>query len=147
MLSKKKILEFNNIFKLYGQNEFVIDINLVRKIFESDFFQSFLTHINNLILDIIEKEKTVILHINVESFEISDLIYYDKIYEMTKTINNHTNKITNTYIYGCSVLTSQIITMLSNSLEHNKGGEILFLPISDFVFNDFILNNNNNNNL
>jgi hypothetical protein len=132
MISKKKLTEFKNIFKLYDSNNIILEIELLKKMFDSDFFNNILDYINYLVNDITQNQKHIFLHININSLSIADLYNYDKILEIAQILHNYAGQIHSIFIYGNTSICLKIISMISNSLGYNINNKIIFLSIEEF---------------
>lgn len=125
-ISKKKKAEFDNIFKLVKDGNFLININLFRNLFESNFYNNFLEHINNKILEHIKNNNIIILHIDINSLSIKDTYYYEKIINLSKILHIYTNNIKNIIIYGKSTLILNLIKIINVALETNISDKIIY---------------------
>lgn len=125
-ISKKKKDEFNNIFKLVNINDIVLDIDLCRKIIDSDFYEHFINHTKNKIETIVQDNNIFYLHIDISSFSISDLYYYDKILIFAQMIHIFTDKLLEIYIYGSSYIFTNLTHMINNSLNFDISKKLIF---------------------
>lgn len=125
-ISKKKKAEFDEIFKLIDKENFFIDINLFRNLFESDFYEHFLSYIENKMDETIKINPIIILHTNINSLSIQDTYHYDKIIQFAKILHKYTNNIKKIIFYGSSSLTLNFIKLISVALETNISDKIFF---------------------
>lgn len=136
-ISKKKRAEFDEIFKLIDKGNFSIDVNLFRNIFESDFFDHFITHIENKITDEIKTNNIIILHTNINSLSIQDTRHYDRIMIFVKTLHKYTNNIKKIMLYGSSSIILNVIKMINTALDSNVSNKIFFCGDNMHKSNDF----------
>lgn len=125
-ISKKKQNEFDVIFLLVHNNNFLLDVNLLRNLFNSDFYDKFIEYIKNKIKNTILNYNKFNLHILINSSNISDLYYYDKILIFTKIINEYIDGLENIYVYESSYLFVNLVGLLSNSLNIDINKKIKF---------------------
>jgi hypothetical protein len=125
-ISKKKEKEFDNIFNQVEINNVIINIDFLRKLFDGDFYDHFITHVKNKIKQIIKNNGVFYLHINISSFNLSDMYYYEKILIFSRLLHEFTNELLKIYIYGSSVLFTNLIYMVSNSLNFDIMRKIYF---------------------
>lgn len=128
VISKKKKDEFNKIFFFIDDNNILLNIELFRKLFESDYYLYFLEYIKKKIDEIIchNYNGYFYLHINIATFVISDLYYYDKILLFAKILHEYTNKLISIYIYESSYIFTNLINMINNSLSFEVDKKIIF---------------------
>ena len=138
IISKKKKSEFDTIFILFNNNNFTLDIDLFRKISESDFFDHFLEHIKEKINNVIIEKNIFYLHVKINSFVMSDLYLYDKILKFAKSLQEFTNNLPNIYIYDSSAFFTNLLYLLNNSLGIDIGNKIIFE--STQKYNEIFLN-------
>lgn len=128
VISKKKKDEFDKIFFSIDDNNILLNIELFKKLFESDYYKYFLEHIKKKIEKIINNNPDgyFYLHINIETFVISDLYYYDKILLFAKLLHEYTNKLLSIYIYESSYVFTNLINMINCSLGFEINKKIIF---------------------
>ena len=125
-ISKKKQNEFNNIFKLFDINNFYIDIKMLRNLFESDFYEHFLSYVENKLIKLLETSNVIILHININSLIIQDTYYYDKIIKFSKLMHKYTSYIKKIILYGNSPLFMNLMKTVNITLGINIHDKIIF---------------------
>ena len=125
-ISKKKKAEFDEIFKLIDEENFFIDINLFRNLFESDFYEHFLSYVENKMNEIIKITDTIILHIKIHSLSVQDTYYYDKIIIFAKILHRYTNNVKKIILYGNSTLIVNLIKLINVTLGTNMNDKIFF---------------------
>lgn len=125
-ISKKKKNEFDEIFNLFSNNDFFLDIEKFRQLYNSDFFNHFLLHVDDKIKSLLEKNNHFILHIDINLFNLADLNNYDKILEFAKILHKYTLNLSAINIYNSSYLFKNLINMLSSSLNFNINNKIIF---------------------
>lgn len=125
-ISKKKKAEFDEIFKQIDKNSFFINIELFRNLFESDYYQHFLSHIDIKIKNYIKIHDTIILHTDINSLSIKDTYYYDKIIEFSKLLHKYTLNIKKIIIYNNSSLFINFINLINIALGSNISYKIFF---------------------
>lgn len=130
-ISKKKIEEFDKILLEIDSNNLLIDINLFRKLFESDFFEHFLHYSKNK-LEKISKNNNLFLHINIDLLGISDLYFYDKILSVAKLLHEFTDNILLIHIYGNSYIFNNLLSTISNSINFDISKKLIFNNIENF---------------
>lgn len=132
-ISKKKKAEFDEIFKLIDENNYFIDLNLYRNLYESDFYEHFLSHIDNKMNIIIKTTNTIILHANINSLTIQDTYHYDKIIQFSKLLHKYTNNIIKIVLCGNSPLIINFIKLISAALGSNISNKIFFCNDDTFI--------------
>lgn len=125
-ISKKKKAEFDEIFKLIDKGNFFIDINLFRNLFESDFYEHFISYVENKMNETIKKTDVIIIHTNIELLSVQDTYYYDKIILFAKMLHKYTNNIQKFMLYGSSSLIGYFIKIINIALETNLNDKIFF---------------------
>ena len=144
-ISKKKKAEFDEIFKLIDEENFFIDINLFRNLFESDFYEHFLSYIENKMDDKIKINPVIILHTNINLLSIQDTYHYDKIIQFAKILHKYTNNIKKFIFYGSSTLILYFIDLINKSLGSNLNNKI-FYSNDDLFISESNSNSNSNSN-
>ena len=132
-ISKKKKVEFDNIFKLIYKDNFFIDIELFRNLFTSDFYEIFLSYIDDKINETIKTTNTIILHTNVNFLLIQDTYYYEKLIKFAKLLHKYTINIKKIIIYGHSILVNNIIKLINMTLGINIYNKIFFSNETSYV--------------
>lgn len=135
-ISKKKKAEFDEIFKLIDNGNFFIDIDLFRNLFESDFYEHFLSHVENKMNETIKITDEIILHANINSLSVQDTYYYDKIILFAKMLHKYTNNIKKFMLYGSSSLIGNFIKIINITLGTNMNDKI-------FISNDNLYKSKN----
>lgn len=130
-ISKKKKEEFDSIL-ITNSNNIILQINLFRILFNSDFYEHFIEHIKNKIEIIITNNDIFYLHIDISSFILSDLLYYDKILKFAQLLHEFSNKLLNIYIYGSSFVFTNLISMINSSLNSDITKKIIFENVKIF---------------
>lgn len=125
-VSKRKKAEFDNIFKQIGSNDIFINIKLFRNLFDSDFYDNFLYHVDNKIKKMLETTNVIILHSDIKNMSIQDTYYYDKIMNFAKVLHKYTLNITKIIIYNNSSVFENIIKLISLTLGTNINDKIHF---------------------
>lgn len=125
-ISKKKKEEFDNIFYEFNSNNILLDTELFKKMFNSDFYDIFMDYINDKITRIINTHNIFYLHVNISFINLSDLYYYDKILLFAKLLHKYTKQLVNIYIYGSSVIFENVIQMINTSLDYNINNKLIF---------------------
>lgn len=127
-VSKKKQNEFDLIFLSVDNCNFLLDINLLRNLFNSDYYEHFIKHIKNKIKIIVlnNNNYNFNLHIYINSSNISDLYYYDKIIIFVKLLHEYIDNLANIYVYESSYLFVNLISLLSNSLNIDINKKIIY---------------------
>lgn len=125
-LSIKKKNEFDKIFKIFNENNVILEVELLRNIFFSEYYESFLLYINSEIFQIVDKYEKFYLHIDISLFGISDLYYYNKILEVAKILHKYTLKLPNIFIYESTIVFTNLIELINNSLQYNVSKKIIF---------------------
>lgn len=127
-ISKKKKMEFDNIFKSIDNENFFIDINLYRKLFESDFHEHFLSYVDLKIAEILEikNSHTIILHTDINTLIMQDTLSYEKIIQFAKVLHKYTLNISKIIIHGKSILFTNFIKLINMALGTNVNEKILF---------------------
>ena len=123
-ISKKKKEEFDNVFVLIDSNNVILNIDLFKKLFNSDFYEHFIEHVKNIIE--IKINNFFHLHVDISSFNLSDLYYYEKILKFAQLLHEFTNKLLQIYIYGSSAVFSNLIYMVNNSLNFDITKKLIF---------------------
>jgi hypothetical protein len=130
-ISKKKQDEFDKIFFQLDACNLMLNIELFRKLFDSDYYEHFLNYSKNKI-EKITNDNIFYLHINIRTFLISDLYYYDKILEFAKLLHQFTDKLLNIYIYESSYIFINLIKMINSSLNFKIDKKLIFDNIENF---------------
>jgi hypothetical protein len=130
-VSKKKQEEFDKIFYQIDTYNVMIDIDLFRKLFQSDYYKYFLHYLKTKI-EKITQNNIFNLHINIHTFVISDLFYYDKILEFAKLLHQFTDKLLNIYIYKSSNIFINLINMINSSLNLDLNNKLIYDNIENF---------------
>jgi hypothetical protein len=125
-ISKKKKEEFDNIFNLIEDRNIYININLFRNLFESDFYDHFLLHVDTKIQQILKVSDTIILHTEINMSLIQDTYYYSKIIDFCQLLHKYTKNITQIIIYGNSSLFHNFAKLINVALKTNIYNKILF---------------------
>ena len=125
-ISKKKQKEFDKLFSLVNKNNFVIDVNLLRELFNSDYYEHFIQYAEDKIKNILLNEKNFNIHIDINSFGLSDLYHYDKILQFAKLLHIFTDNLLNIFIYESSYLFVKLVSLLNNSLNVDINKKIIF---------------------
>lgn len=125
-ISKSKKSEFDNIFKLWNEGNFFIDINLFRNLYVSDFFEHFLFYIDEKINLILKTTDTIILHCDINVLSVQDTYHYDKGIKFAKVLHKYTDNIKKIILYGSSSLTINFIKLINLALKTNIIDKILF---------------------
>jgi hypothetical protein len=141
-ISKKKKAEFDDIFKLIYKDNFFIDIDLFRNLFDSDFYDNFLLYVDEKMNETIKTTDTIILHTNINSLLIQDTYYYDKLIRFANLLHKYTINIKKIIIYGSSILVDNIIRLINMALGINIYEKIFFS--NDSTYN---IDSNHNNNI
>lgn len=124
-ISKKKKEYFDKIFYIYNPNNILLDIDLFRNLLNGDFYQHFLEHVRIKIKEII-LNNNFNLHIDISSFTITDLCYYDEILLFAKLLHEFTDGLSIIYIYESSYIFTNLIHMISKSLNLKINDKIIF---------------------
>ena len=103
----------------------MLNIDLYRKLFDSDYYEHFLNYSKTKI-EKITNDNIFYLHINIRTFIMTDLYYYDKILEFAKLLHQFTDKLLNIYIYESSYIFINLIKMINNSLNFEINNKIIF---------------------
>lgn len=125
-ISKKKKAEFDEIFKLIDKGNFFIDIDLFRNLFKSDFYEHFLSYVENKMNETIKITDIIILHTNIHSLSVQDTYYYDKIILFAKILHRYTNNVQKILLYGNSSLIVNLIKLINVTLGTNINDKIFF---------------------
>ena len=125
-VSKRKKTEFDNIFKQIGPSDIFINIQLFRNLFDSDFYDNFLYHVDNKIKKMLETTDVIILYSDIKSMLIQDTYYYDKIMGFAKVLHKYTLNITKIIIYNNSSVFENIIKLICLTLGTNINDKIYF---------------------
>jgi len=125
-VSKRKKAEFDNIFKQIGPSDIFINIQLFRNLFDSDFYDNFLYHVDNKIKKMLETTDVIILYSDIKSMLIQDTYYYDKIMGFAKVLHKYTLNITKIIIYNNSSVFENIIKLICLTLGTNINDKIYF---------------------
>jgi hypothetical protein len=125
-ISKKKKEEFDNIFILVDLNNIVLNVDLLRKISNGDFYEHFIIYIKNKIETIIKNHNIFYLHINIGQCVISDLYNYDKILKFAHLLHEFTNELIKINIYGSSSIFTNLIHIINSSLGFDIMEKIIF---------------------
>lgn len=125
-VSKKKKEEFDNIFNLFEDGNIYINIDLFRNLFESDFFEHFLLHVDIKLQQILQVSNKIILHTDINMLLIQDTYYYSKIIDFSKLLHKYTSNITQIIIYGSSSLFHTFAKLINIGLKTNIYNKILF---------------------
>ena len=126
-ISKIKKKEFDTIFKLFGYNNFYIDIKLFRNLFESDYYEYFLSYIDNKINELLKTSNDINIHTDIKHLLIQDTYYYyDKIIKFCKLLHKYTTNIKKIIIYGSSSSFNNIISLINLTLGINIYEKIIF---------------------
>ena len=131
-ISKKKKEDFDNIFILVDYNNIILNVDLFRKLFLSDFFEHFIIYIKNKIKMILINNNIFYLHINISVCNLSDLYNYDKILKFAELLHEFTNNLTKIYIYGSSSIFTNLIYMVNSSLNFDITKKLIFENIEIF---------------
>mgnify|MGYP001090054673 CR=1 FL=1 len=137
-ISKKKKAEFDEIFKLIDKENFFIDINLFRNLFESDFYEHFLSYVENKMSETLKTTDMIILHTNIHSLSVQDTYYYNKIILFAKTLHKYTNDIKKIILYGSSTLIINLIKLINVALGTNVSDKIFFSNDNLCELNNFV---------
>ncbi len=105
-----------------------MNIELLRNIFNSDYFGNFIIHIKNKIKKLLEFESKFNIHLNISSFNMYDLYSYEKILQFANTLHIFTENLEHIFIYESSQLFSNLISMLNKSIGTNIDKKIKFFP-------------------
>lgn len=132
-ISKKKKQEFDNIFKSIGSNNFFIDINLFRNLFESDFYEHFLLYVDEKIKESLKLSNEIILHSNINLISVKDTYYYSQILEFSKLLHKYTKNIIKIIIYGSSSLFCNFVKLINLTLGINIYDKIVFSPTNSNI--------------
>ena len=132
LISKKKKEEFDKIFILVDINNVVLNIDLFRKLFNSDFYEYFIEHIKNKIETISINNNIFNLHIDISTFNLSDMYYYEKILLFAQLLHEFTETLFKIYIYGSSSIFTNFIYMLNQSLNFDITKKLIFDNIQNF---------------
>lgn len=131
ILSKKKQEEFNKIFFQLDNSNLMLNIELFRKLFDSDYYEHFMNYSRSKIEKNMQNN-IFCLHINIKTFSVSDLFYYDKILQFAKLLHEFTGRLLNIYIYESSYIFINLIQMISSSLNFEINKKIIFDNIENF---------------
>lgn len=115
-VSRKKQAEFDKIFTLFEDENFILNVELFKNLFSSDFYEHFIIHITNKISNVINSGHNFKIHINISKFEMSDLCHYDKILKFANTLHSFTNNLSHIVIYESTNIFINLITLLNNSI-------------------------------
>lgn len=115
-VSRKKQAEFDNIFTLFEDNNFVLNVELFKKLFNSDFYEHFINHITNKISGIVSLGNNFKVHINISKFEMSDLCHYDKILKFADMLHSFTNNLLHIVIYESTNIFINLVKLLNSSI-------------------------------
>lgn len=125
-ISKKKKEEFDDIFNLIKDGNIYINIDLFRNLFESDFFDHFLLHVDTKLQQILKASETIILHTEINQLLIQDTYYYSKIIDFCQLLHKYTINITQIIIYGSSSLFHNFAKLINIALKTNIYNKIQF---------------------
>jgi hypothetical protein len=132
LISKKKKEEFDKIFILVDTNNVVLNIDLFRKLFNSDFYEYFNEHIKNKIETITINNNIFNLHIDISTFNLLDMYYYEKILKFAQLLHEFTETLFKIYIYGSSTIFTNFIYMLNQSLNFDITKKLIIENIQNF---------------
>ena len=143
LISKKKREEFDNIFILVDTNNVVLNIDLYRKLFNSDFYEHFIEHIKNKIETITINNNIFNLHIDISTFNLSDMYNYEKILKFAQLLHEFTDTLFKIYIYGSSCIFTNLLYMINQSLNFDVTKKLIFENIQNFnsKFNNIYIYN------
>lgn len=127
-ISKKKKSEFNNIFRLEDNNKFIIDIDLFRKIFLSDFYENFIIYTETRIIELLKNFEEFNIQVDTSTFTANDLLEYNNILIFSKMLHKYGMNLKNIYIYNSSYLVMNLINLLNTSLNIDSIQKIIFMP-------------------
>lgn len=136
-ISKKKKAEFDEIFKLIDKENFYIDINLFRNLFESDFYERFLSYVENKMNETLKTTHVIILHTNIHSLSVQDTYHYDKIILFAKILHKYSSNIKKIILYGNSSLIVNLIKLINVALGSNVSNKIFFSNDNLHKFKNF----------
>ena len=125
-ISKKKKIEFDNIFKFMGNNDFYIDIALFKNLFISDFYEHFLLYVEDKIINLLKKTDFIIIHTNISLMSLEDTLYYDKIIVYIKLLHKYTKNILKIVLYGSSSFFNNFINLINLTLNIDINKKIFF---------------------
>jgi hypothetical protein len=125
-VSRKKKSEFDCVFRLGNDNNFFLNIELLRKLFSSDFFEAFVMYIETKITESLKSFNDFNLHIDTNLICTGDLLEYDKILTFSKMLHKFTDKLKQIYIYNSSILITNLIYLLNASLNVDITKKIIF---------------------
>lgn len=125
-LSKKKKSEFDEVLRLENNNNFFLNVELLRKIFSSDFFEKFVEYTEKRISNLINNFEDFYVHIDSSLFCANDLLEYNKILIFSKMLHKFTENLKKIYIYNNSVLITNLIYLINSSLNIDITKKITF---------------------
>lgn len=130
-ISKKKKEEFGEIFFQLDNCNLMLNIELFRNLFNSDYYEHFLNYSKNKI-EKITQNNNFYLHINAQTLIISDLFNYAKILEFAKLLHEFTDKLSNIYIYESSYIFINLTKMINSSLNFEIDKKLIFDNMVNF---------------
>ena len=125
-LSKKKKSEFDEVLRLENNNNFFLNVELLRKLFSSDFFEKFVEHTEKRISNLINNFEDFYVHVDSSLFCANDLLEYNKILIFSKMLHKFTENLKQIYIYNNSVLITNLIYLINSSLNIDITKKITF---------------------
>lgn len=124
-ISKKKKAQFDLILTLHDKKNFVINIKLLRNIFDSDFYEHFLIYSEQKIKNVLECEEFFVIHVDISNFHVSDLSYYSQLLKFAYMLHKYTHNLANIFIYNSSSIFTNLVSALSLSLGCDVSKKIL----------------------
>ena len=125
-ISKKKKSEFDNVIKLENHNNFILDIEQLRKLFSSDFYEKFVFYVETKVSDIVKIYGEFYLHIDTNLLCMNDLLEYNKILIFSNMLHKFTLNLKQIYIYNSSSLITNLIYLINTSLGTDITQKITF---------------------
>ena len=126
-ISKKKQSQFDLIFVLREDDNFFININLLKNIFDSDFYEHFIMYIEEKIKNFIKNKTNFSIYANLDDFNIGICMYYSQILQFAKMLHTYSENLTKIFLTGSSSIFSNFVSMLSSSLGYDISKKITFI--------------------
>lgn len=130
-ISKKKKEEFDKVFYQIDSVNVSIDIDLLKKIIDGDYYEHFLNYLEIKINKITENN-IFYIHIDIKTFNVSDLFYYDNIVKFANILHKYTDKLKYIYIYNSSYIFNNLIHMIANTLNVPINNKIIYDEMENF---------------